>query len=213
MGSVAGEIEPTPAEPVGYAALQPDPGGPREFGDPRAQARVVHQRLDLGHRDRGTELAGRRLTRARGPGGEQAPGCPLAEAEGEHQPPPSSGDTGGVAGEIAVQFGVGQHDLYRVRPSGPPDARLGAHGTGRAVAAGHEAEPRLLGRGRLPQDRPRAARAAAQPGQFGTPLDLYSAIGQRLGQHPFHFHLPYQRQVRESGVRQGQVGEGDLDQP
>ena len=53
-------------------------------------------------------------------------------------PPPSP---------IAIQLGIGQHDLHRVYPSGPPDSRLAPDDAGRAVAPDDETEPGLLSLG------------------------------------------------------------------
>ena len=148
MRGITGQEQPAPAEPVGHPVLHPDPRGPRQVGDPRGQARLVHQRLQLGGGNRGTGLPERLLVRAGGPGRQQPPGRPLAEAEHEQQSPPPGHHLGGVIGEITLEFGVGQQDLHRVRAPGPPDAGLGPHDTGRAVAARDETELGLLGPGR-----------------------------------------------------------------
>ena len=184
-----------------------------QVGDLRAEPGLVQQRLQLAGRNRGTELPGRRPVYARGPSGEQPPGRLLAEPEREQQAVPPGHDTGGVRGEVPVQFGVGQHDLHRVHAPGPADAGLGADDAGRAVAAGQETAPGLLGPGRRPQDGSHAAGAIAHPDQLGAALDLNPALGEGRGQHLLHVHLPDQRQVREGGVRQRQAGQGDPADP
>ncbi len=148
MGSIPGEIQPPPAEPFGHPALQSNPRGPGELGDLHAQALLVYQRLHLCHGDRGPELTRRRVTRASGPGGEQPPRRPLAEAEREHQSAASDYNPGGVTGEIALHLGIGQHHLHGVCPPGPPDSRLGADRAGRAVAPGDKTEQCILRLGR-----------------------------------------------------------------
>jgi hypothetical protein len=146
-----------------------------------------------------------------GPGREEAPGRPLAEAEGEQQPAAAGRHLGRVAGQVTVELGVGQHDLHRVHAAGPVQAGLGPHRAGRAVAADGEAEPGLLGSGRRAQHRPDTSGPLAHRRQLGTTLHLDPAVGQRIGQHPLDVHLPDQRQVREGGVRQREIAEPDAD--
>jgi len=95
----------------------------------------------------------------------------------------------------------------------PADAGLRPHGAGRAVAACHETEARLLDLGRRSQDRHHTVAAVAHPGQLGAPLHRDPAVGQRPREHPLHVHLPHQRQVRESSVRQRKITEAGPDDP
>jgi len=148
VGGVPGQVQPSVAEPFGDAVLQSDPRGPGKAGDLRAQVRLVDERLQFGGVDCGAWLPGWQLIGAGGPGREQAPGRPLAEREREQQSLPPGHDMGGAAGEISIEFGIGQHDLHRVSPPGPSDASLGPHGAGRSVAAGDETEQGLLRPGR-----------------------------------------------------------------
>ena len=82
-----------------------------------------------------------------------------------------------------------------------------------AVAACHETEARLLDLGRRSQDRHHTVATVAHPGQLGAPLHRDPAVGQRPREHPLHVHLPHQRQVRESSVRQRKITEAGPDDP
>ncbi len=159
MGSVSGQVQPSPAEPVGNAVLQPDPRGPGKLGDLRVRACLIQQRLQLSSRNRRAGVAEREPVIAGGPGGEQPPGRLLAQAEHKHQPAPPGHDVGTIIGE----FDVSEQDLHGVGSAGPADASLGPHGAGRSVAAGDEAEECLGRLAMRPQDRPHTLRAIVRP--------------------------------------------------
>ena len=211
MRGLSGQEEPAPAEPAGHPALHRDPGGPPQVGDPRVQARIVDQGLQAGGGNRRAERPGFQPPRRRGASREKPPRRPLAEAEGEQQPASAGHDLGGIAGQVTVELGVGQHDLRRIHATGPVQPGLGPDGAGRAVAADGEAEPGLFGSGRRAQHRPDTARLLAHRSQLGATLHPHPAVGQRLCQHPLDVHLPDQGQVREGGVWQRQAAEADAD--
>ena len=190
MRGVPGQEEPAPPEPAGHPALHRDPRRPPQVGDPRVQARGVDQLLQVNGRNRRAERPGFQPARRRGAGPEQPPGRPLAEAEGEQQSAPAGHDLGGVAGQITVELGVGQHDLHRVDAASPAQAGLGPDDAGRAVAADGEAEPGLLRPGRRAQDRAGTPGLVAYRGHLRAALHFDPAGRQRLGQHPLHVHLP-----------------------
>jgi hypothetical protein len=208
---VPGQEQPAPPEPAGHPALHHDPRGPLQVGDPRVQAGLVDQGLQVDGRNRRAERPWFQPPRRRGAGREQPPGRPLTEAEGEQQPASPGHDAGGVAGQITVELGVGQHHLHRVNAAGPAQLGLGPHRADRAVAAGGETEPGLLRSGWCAQGGPDTAGFVAHRGQLGAALHLDPAASQRSGQHPLHVHLPDQRQVREGGVRQREAAELDVD--
>ena len=211
MRGLPGQEQPVPPEPAGQPALHHDPRRPPQVGDPRVQAGLVDQGLQVDGGNRGAERPWFQPPRRRGAGREETPGRLLAEAEGEQQTAPAGHDLSGFARQVTVELGVGQHDLHRVHAAGPAQAGLGPHRADRAVAADGEAEPGLLRSGRRTQDRPDTAGFVAHRGQLSAAFHLDPALGQRLRQHPLHVHLPDQRQVREGGVRQREIAELDAD--
>jgi hypothetical protein len=201
------------SEPLGDTVLQPDSCGPGQVADPHAQACLVEKRLQLGGGNRGPGLAERQRIGTGRPGRQQPPGRPLAKPEREQQSSRPGHDLGRAAGEIGIELSVGQDHLDGVRAAGPPDAGLGPHRAGRSVAAGHETEDGLPGLGPRPQNRPHPPGSFTHLEQLGAALHLHPTVGQGGREHRLDVHLPDQRQVRESGIRQRKIGEPDAHHP
>ena len=212
MRGLPGQEQPAPPEPAGHPALHRDPRGPPQVGDPRVQAGGVDQGLQVDGGNRGAERPGFQPPRRRGAGREEPPGRPLAEAEGEQQPAPARPRPG--------RRRRADHRRARRRPARPPPGTRGRSSPGRpgpaTVLAGpsqptakpNRASSDPAGVRRSARTPPGSSRTAASsvPRSTSTPR-----LGQRLGQHPLHVHLPDQRQVREGGVRQREVAERDAD--
>ena len=152
-----------------------------------------------------------RITAGRA-GGQQPPGRPLPNGEEEQESAAPGDDMGDAGLEVTLQLQVGQHDLLGVGAATPLDARPGADGAGRAVAARDVSTGRLLDPLRRAQGDAHLVpgrRSFGQLDQLGAPFHRHTPIGEGPRQDALHVHLSHDREVGEGGVGQSELGQPD----